>query len=118
MNSLYKILKAHLETNPPSFGDGDSVLTMLYECYNESNPFDNDQIRADFHALYELMNGKPLREIDEIIYPVCTLCRDHERSGFVDGVKVGVLLSDELQKSFATRRGKHETHPISSVSEQ
>ena len=118
MNSLFRILKNHLETNPPSFGDGDSVLTMLYECYSENNPFDNDQIRADFHILYELMNEKPLREIDAIIYPVCTLCRDHERSGFVDGVKVGVLLSEELQKSFALRRGIYETHPIPSVSEQ
>lgn len=115
MNSMFEILKAHLESDPPSFGDGDSVLTMLYECYNESNPLDNDQIRAGFRVLYEAMNGKPLREMDEIIDPVCTLCRDYERSGFVDGVKVGIFLSDELQQGFATRRANHETHEISST---
>lgn len=96
MNKIIEILKQHIEEHPPNFGDGDSVLTMLYECYNESNPFDSEQIRADFHVLYEAMNGKTLREMDEIVYPVCTLCRDHEKAGFVEGVKIGLLLFVEL----------------------
>ena len=37
-----------------------------------------------------------IREMDEIIYPVCKLCRDHERSGFVEGIKVGIRLRQEL----------------------
>lgn len=36
------------------------------------------------------MNGITLREMDRIIYPVCTVGRDHEKAGFVEGVKVGV----------------------------
>ena len=59
---------------------------------------DNDQIKDDFNALYQAMNGMELKEMDEIIYPVCTLCRDHEKAGFVDGVKVGILLWQELNK--------------------
>ena len=35
------------------------------------------------------MNGKPLKEIDKII---CTLCRDREQAGFIEGVKVGIEL--------------------------
>ena len=97
MKQIIEIIKQHIDANPPNFGDGDSVLTMLYECYNESNPFDSEQIRSDFHALYEAMNGKTLREMDEIVYPVCTLCRDHEKAGFAEGVKVGMILSTELQ---------------------
>ena len=96
MNPYFESLKAHIEANPPNFGDGESVLTMLYECYNENNPYDNEQIRADFHELYQQMNGMPLREIDQIVYPVCRLCRDHERSGFVEGIKIGVRLRTEL----------------------
>ena len=42
------------------------------------------------------MNGKTLREIDEIIYAVCTLCRDHEKAGFIEGMKVGYRLVDEV----------------------
>lgn len=47
---------------------------------------DDDKVKQDFHELYELMNGMPLREMDQIVYPVCTLCRDHERDRFIHGV--------------------------------
>ena len=98
MTDFYAILKSHIETHPPDFGDGDSVLTMLYEAFAEATPMDDGQLKQDFHELYELMNGMSLREMDKIIYPVCTLCRDHQRSGFVEGVKVGVKLKQELEE--------------------
>jgi len=90
-------LKRHIAEHPPNFGDGDSVLTMLYECHNENNPYDNEQIRADFNALYQQMNGMPLRDMDNIVYPVCKLCRDHERSGFVHGIQIGIMLAEEMR---------------------
>lgn len=96
MNEYFEKLKAYIEANPPNFGDGESVLTMLYEYYNENNPYDNEQIRADFNELYQQMNGIPLREMDQIVYPVCRLCRDHERAGFIAGIRLGVLLVQEL----------------------
>ena len=96
MKTYLEAIKSHIEAHPPNFGDGEPVLTMLYECYNEHNPYDNEQIKADFEDLYRQMNGMDLREMDKIIYPVCTLCRDHQRSGFVEGVKVGIRLKTEL----------------------
>ena len=96
MNSYFEKLKAYIQSKPPNFGDGESVLTMLYECHNEYNPYDDEQIKADFNVLYRQMNGMELREMDRIIYPVCKLCRDHECSGFIEGVKIGVLLQAEL----------------------
>ena len=82
--------------NPPNYGDADSVLGLLYECFNENNPYDSEQIKADFEELYRQMNGMPLREMDRIVYPVCKLCRDHERAGVVEGIKIGVRLLQEL----------------------
>ena len=96
MKQFFDTLKAHIEQNPPNFGDGESVLSMLYECHNENNPYDNEQIKEDFNELYRQMNGMELREKDKIIYPVCKLCRDHERAGFVEGIKIGVRLIAEL----------------------
>ncbi|MBP3673901.1 MAG: hypothetical protein J6J18_08755 [Oscillospiraceae bacterium] len=96
MKTYFESLKSYIEAHPPNYGDGESVLTMLYECHNENNPYDNEQIKADFHALYEEMNGMPLREMDNIVYPVCKLCRDHEKAGFTEGVRVGILLAAEL----------------------
>ena len=35
--------------------------------------------------------------MDKLIDTVCTLCPKHERSGFVEGVKVGIRLVKELK---------------------
>lgn len=91
-------LKNEANSHAPNFGDGESVRTLLYDSYAECNKMDDGTIKEDFNELYRLMNGLPLREMDKIIYPVCTLCRDHQRSGFADGVKVGMLLAEEIQK--------------------
>ena len=96
MNPYFEKLKAAIEANPPNLGDGNSVLTLLYETYSELNRLDNDTIRAGLDELYKLMNGMTLREMDRIIYPVCQLCRDHEHAGFVEGIRIGVLLAQEL----------------------
>lgn len=77
--------------------DGESVLKMLYEYHSEHQPYDNEQIKADFKDLYRQMNGMPLQEMDKIIYPVCILCRDHELAGFIEGFKMGVHLAEEIE---------------------
>lgn len=78
------------------YGQGESVLTMLYECYSDSNRMDDDRIRADFRELYAQMNGMTIQEMDRVIYLVCSLCRDHQRVGFTEGVKIGLLLAGEV----------------------
>ena len=72
------------------------ILAVLFNAYNESSGFDNATIKVNFEELYRLMNGKPLTEIEEIIYAVCPLCRDHEKAGFIEGIKVGMSLVQEI----------------------
>ena len=96
MKKYIEKLKQHIADNPPDFGDANSVLGLLYECYNENHPYDNEEIKAGFNALYQAMNGMPLREMDKVIYPVCKLCRDHEKAGFIEGIRLGVFLAQEL----------------------
>lgn len=98
MNPYIEKLKQQIAEHPPDFWDGNSILTLLYEAHNQINNLDDEQIKEAFNALYQAMNGMTLQEMDRIIYPVCTLCRDHERSGFVAGVRVGVLLQSELSE--------------------
>ena len=95
MNDYLTALQTHLAAQQAT---NQSILEMLYDAYNDTTGMDNEAIKADFERLYQLMNGKPLQEIDEIIYAVCTLCRDHEKAGFIEGVKVGIGLSQELAK--------------------
>ena len=97
MNEFIAALQTHLAAQQPNFPDNtESILEVLFDAYNESSGFDNADIKADFEDLYRLMHGKPLKEIDEIIYAVCTLCRDHEKAGFIEGIKVGTNLAKEL----------------------
>ena len=101
--SVAEELVTYVKANEQNFGDGDaeSLLEMLFNIYTQFNGFDNAQIRKDFDSLYAAMNGKALKEIDEVIYPVCALCRDHEKAGFVEGVKVGIkLLTETLDHEY------------------
>lgn len=98
MEKYFEKLRTYIAENPPDFGDGASILTLLYEAYAESNKMDDGNIKEDFNELYRQMNGMELRDMDRIIYPVCTLCRDHQRSGFIEGIKIGVLLQAELSE--------------------
>ena len=95
MNEYLTALQTHLTTQQST---NQNLLDLLYDAYNDTTGMDNEEIKADFERLYQLMNGKPLQEVDEIIYAVCTLCRDHEKAGFIEGVKVGIGLGQELAK--------------------
>ena len=95
MDEFMDALQSKLDTLQPNYPDNaESILEVLFDAYNESSGFDNAAIKADFEELYRLMNGKPLKEINEIIYAVCTLCRDHEKAGFVEGIKIGIELAN------------------------
>ena len=99
MDVFMNTLQATLDTLQPNYLDhAESILEVLFDAYNESSGFDNATIKADFEELYRLMNSKPLKEIDQIIYAVCTLCRDHEKAGFTEGIKAGIHLAHELSR--------------------
>ena len=95
MNDYLTALQTHLNTQQST---NQNILDLLFDAYNDTTGLDNEEIKADFERLYQLMNGKPLQEVDEIIYAVCTLCRDHEKAGFIEGFKVGIGLGQELAK--------------------
>ena len=97
-SDYFRVLNEQIQSNPMKLGEAETILALLYESYIDLQGYDNEQIKADFNELYSLMNGMPIREMDKIVYPVCTLCRDHERSGFIHGVKVGIYLSQELRE--------------------
>ena len=95
MEEYFRALETCVASCKLNLGDGESILSLLYEAYGDANRIDDDQIKADFGELYHILNGMTLREMDWIINPVCALCRDHERNGFVHGVQVGIRLAQE-----------------------
>ena len=98
MKNDYDLLKAHIETEPPNYGESDihSILEMLWNTYCQHNQLDSEQINAGFAELYQHMKDVAIPDMDGVIDTVCTLCWEHEKTGFVEGVKVGVRLEQEL----------------------
>ena len=95
MEEYLRALETYVSSRKLNLGDGESVLSLLYEAYGDINRMYDDQIKADFAELYQALNGTPLQEMDWIVNPVCALCRDHELNGFVHGVQVGIRLAQE-----------------------
>lgn len=91
----FRAPETYVASHELNLGDGGSVLSLLYEAYSDENRIVDEQIKADFRELYQALHDMPLREMDWIINPVCALCRDYERNGFIHGVQVGVRLAQE-----------------------
>ena len=98
MVEYIQALETYVSSRKLNLGDGESVLSLLYEAYGDINSMYDDQIKADFVELYQALNGMPLQEMDRNVNPVCALCRDHERNGFAHGVQVGIRLVQEVQR--------------------
>ena len=97
MNEYIDTLKRYVAENPPNYGrDANSILEMLYCYYHECNNADPDSVKIAFEDLYERMHGMSLREMDRIVDAVCVLSTEHERNGFIEGMKVGIMLEKEL----------------------
>ena len=97
MNEYVAVLRKCEEENPPNYGsDAHSIPEMTFTYYHECNNTDTDAVKVAFEDLYQRMHGMPLREMDRIVDAVCTLCREHEKAGFVEGIKVGICLDQEL----------------------
>ena len=77
--------------------DADTVLELLYNTYYEHVCTDDtDEIKQVFDDLYNALSDKSLKEKDSIIDLVCNLCRLHQQSGFIDGIRLGFKLAQEL----------------------
>lgn len=98
MENYIRSLQGYVATHPPNFGDGDaqSVLEMLFCHYSDHNRLDNEVIKQGFEKLYGQLDALCLKDKDRIIDIVCFLCQEHEKSGFTEGVKVGMRLEREL----------------------
>ena len=98
MKKYLAALQAGLNATEPSFGDdADTVLGMLCSTYYELNcNADTDEVKQAFDDLYQAMTGKTLKEKDEVIYATCRLCSLHQQTGFIDGIKLGIRLAQEL----------------------
>ena len=98
MKKYLTALQAKEATQQANFGnDADTVLGMLCSTYYELNcNQDTDEVKRAFDELYQSMTGKILKEKDDVIYATCRLCSLHQQTGFIDGIRLGLRLSQEV----------------------
>ena len=99
MKKYLAALQAKESTQQANFGnDADTVLGMLCSTYYDLNcKQDTDEVRQAFENLYQAMTGKTLKEKDEVIYATCRLCSLHQQTGVIDGIRLGLCLSQEIK---------------------
>ena len=95
MEKYLAALQAKEATQQANFGnDADTVLGMLCSTYYELNcNQDPNEVKQAFDELYQAMTGKK----DEVINATCRLCSLHQQTGFIDGLRLGLQLAQELK---------------------
>lgn len=97
MEKLVEILQQYFAQDPPSYGNAESVLDILYEYYMEHGSSDSEKIVNQFTVLRALVDLPP-QKYDPIFYVVSDLCMEHGRMAFSEGLRMGIQLADEIRK--------------------
>ena len=98
MDNIAKRLKAYVDKHPFDPGDSDceTVLDQLYQAYTESHESDPLEIRDGFKELDDLLGGLPLDDNNAVWNLCCQLCSAYEHKAFLDGLRYGACLMQEL----------------------
>ena len=99
MSTYFEAFHRYLSQTSPNYGDQDlhSLLELLWRTYTELNPIDNDTIRSGFQKLGPYFQALPVDEANLLFCVICKICIEHERLAFLEGMRVGALLIDELK---------------------
>lgn len=97
MNTNIQQLKTYLINLAPKLTlyDPPTALNALYCCYCESRNGNTETESGCFDALDQCLSGLALKQTDRIWDIVCTLCSEHERRAFLDGLCLGVALMQD-----------------------
>lgn len=98
MNPYIKELNDYLTKHTPEYGykDVDSLLEMLYMVYAEFNPFNSEKQRSQFEILWDQFPDLTPKDQGIIFDIIDSICIEHERLAFLEGVRTGARLEMEL----------------------
>ena len=100
MIEVAKRLKAYIDTHPFAPGDCDceTVLDQLYQAYAESHESDPPEISDGFRELEEFLCLLSLEDNNAVWNLCCQLCTAYEHKAFLDGLRYGAYLVQELNE--------------------
>lgn len=98
--SIPQQLHEHISNHPFQLpgADAASVLELLYAAYIDNLGRDPQEIEQGFLALGEHLEPLPLDENNAIFAIVCELCNAYEKRAFMDAIRLGAFLTQELQE--------------------
>ena len=93
-----RVLRKAIDQDPPNLGDSNttSALEMLYVAYAENKECETPECNAALLALDAMLSDFPVVISNAILEKVCPICDCYERSGFIEGFKLGVHMAGEL----------------------
>ena len=91
MTPNYEKLKCDLS----EYGE-DAALNLLYQQYQDLEIRDKTSIKIQLETVNYILEKLSLRDNDEVIYLMASLCDEHEKRGFLNGVRIGAKLMQEL----------------------
>ena len=98
MDKIANRLKAYIDAHPFDLGDSDceTVLDQLYQAYAESHENDPPEIRNGFKEMDDLLGNLSLDDNNAVWNLCCQLCSAYEHKAFLDGLRYGAYLMQEL----------------------
>ena len=98
MNNSAKHLIAHLTSWSPDCDNPDieTVLDFLWYFYTDEHPIYSETIKQSFQNLESVFDSLTLEHADLLFAEVCSLCQEHEKLAFLEGLHLGAKLVQEL----------------------
>lgn len=93
MEPNYEKLKHDLS----EYGE-DTALNLLYRQYQDLEVRDRTGIRVKLAKVNHIIEKLPLQDNDAVFYLMVELCDEHEKRGFLGGVRIGAKLMQELNR--------------------
>ena len=74
----------------------DAALLLLYRQYMDMELEDRGKILETLSEVNCILDKLPLQECDRMFCLIFGLCEEHEKRGFLSGVRIGAKLTQEL----------------------
>ena len=98
MKQYKEAFMAYLSKHPTDLAEAEmeSILDVLFRCYQESRRSDSEDIRHCFNELDDILSKLPLEENDRVFLLICDLFDKYRKEAFQSGILIGFHLLREL----------------------
>lgn len=90
----YQFVKEHAKRTQSN--NSPSILEQLWQSYSIGHTIDCENIRMHFQTVENTLSSLSQKRQRILLRTIIDLCLEHERIAFLEGIQIGVQLSEEL----------------------